>query len=123
MARTSAARAMSPKKRPVMSQRILPLLSELRGGLQEIYEKRLRGLYLFGSYARGEEDQESDVDVLVVLDDVEHYGAEVDRTSALTSTLSLQYGVSISKVFVREREWRSHQTPFLANVQEEAIPT
>ena len=106
-----------------MSQRILPLLSELKGGLQGIYEKRLRGLYLFGSYARGEEDRESDVDVLVVLDDVKHYGAEVDRTSELTSMLSLQYGVSISKVFVREREWMSHQTPFLANVQEEAIPT
>ncbi|MBI3323966.1 MAG: nucleotidyltransferase domain-containing protein, partial [Candidatus Omnitrophica bacterium] len=45
------------------------------------------------------------MDVLVVLDDVEHYGAEVDRTSELTSMLSLQYGVSISKVFVREREW------------------
>ena len=114
---------MSPERRPAMSQRILPLLSELKGGLQGIYEKRLRGLYLFGSYARGEEDQESDVDVLVVLDDVEHYGAEVDRTSELTSTLSLHYGVSISKVFVREREWMSRQTPFLANVQEEAIPT
>lgn len=60
--------------------------------------------------------------MLVVLGDFEHYGAEVDRTSELTATLSLQYGVSISKVFLREQDWLSTQTPFLANVREEAIP-
>lgn len=106
-----------------MKEWMQPLLSELKAGLQDIYGTRLRGLYLFGSYARGQADRESDVDVLVVLDDFEHYGAEVNRTSELTARLSLHYTVSISKVFVRERDWIHGQTPFLANVREEAIAT
>lgn len=106
-----------------MSERIRTLIGELKTGLQAIYGERLRGVYLYGSYARDEADEESDVDVLVILDDFEHYGAEVNRTSELGASLSLQYGVSVSKVFLRERDWLNGQTPFLANVREEAIPT
>ena len=106
-----------------MSERIRTLMSELKTGLQAIYGERLRGVYLYGSYARDEADEESDVDVLVILDDFDHYGAEVNRTSELGASLSLQYGVSVSKVFLRERDWLNGQTPFLANVREEAIPT
>ena len=106
-----------------MSERIRTLIGELKTGLQAIYGERLRGVYLYGSYARDEADEESDVDVLVILEDFEHYGAEVNRTSELGASLSLQYGVSVSKVFLRELNWLNGQTPFLANVREEAIPT
>ncbi|BFU90953.1 MAG: hypothetical protein NTAFB01_21400 [Nitrospira sp.] len=98
------------------------LLTELRIGLVAIYGIRLRGVYLFGSHARNEADAESDVDVLVVLDRVEQYGQEVSETGPLVSQLSLQFGVSISRVFVSQQDWIDHHTPFLANVREEAIP-
>ncbi len=61
------------------------------------------------------------MDVLVILDDFEDYGAEVDRAGALGADVSLAYGVSISKVFLRECDWRAADTPFLANVREEAV--
>lgn len=98
------------------------LLTELRAGLAAIYGNRLRGVYLFGSYARNEADAESDVDVLVVLDRIEQYGREVSVTGPLISGLSLQCGVSISRVFVSYQDWADRHTPFLANVREEAIP-
>lgn len=36
---------------------------------------------LYGSYARGDQSLGSDIDVLVVLDRVSDYGAEINRTS------------------------------------------
>ncbi|MPZ77467.1 MAG: hypothetical protein GEU77_13185 [Deltaproteobacteria bacterium] len=101
---------------------IQEILRELKGGLQRIYGERLRGVYLFGSYSRGEADQESDFDVLVVLQDFTRYALEVDRTAELTADLSLKHGVTISPVFFREDEWLHDITPFLSNVRDEAVP-
>ena len=106
-----------------MNNDIRRLLGEFKAGLETIYGDRLAGIYLYGSYARGEQDDESDVDILVVLDDFDDYCAEVDRVGELGAELSLKYGVSVSKVFVRQPDWLDGDTPFLANVREEAIPT
>jgi predicted nucleotidyltransferase len=106
-----------------ISDRVLKtLLGELKKGLLQTYGTRLKGVYLFGSYARGEQRSESDVDVLIVLDCLDHYAVEVDRSGELISKLSLKYGLSISRVFVSEADWRHRETPFLINAREEAIP-
>lgn len=105
-----------------MERDVAMLLSELDAGLKAMYSERLKGVYLFGSYARGDADPESDADVLVVLDRIDRYGAEVERTGPLISELSLKYGVSVSRTFVSERQWLSGESPFLTNVREEAIP-
>ena len=63
------------------------LLFELKNGLKRIYEDRLHGVYLFGSYARGDQDPESDLDVLIVLNDFSSYSREVKRTGELVSNL------------------------------------
>ena len=97
------------------------LMAELKAGLAGVYGPRLHVVCLFGSYARGDADAESDVDVLVVLDDFTQYGAEVDRTSELVANLSLQYSVSLSTVFVRRNDWLHGDSPFLVNVRKEAI--
>lgn len=104
-----------------MNKRIKSLMSEIRTGLKNLYGPRLNGVYLYGSYARGDEDEESDLDVLVILEDFESYGAEVDRTSPLAASISLAHGVSISNVFLRERDWLRGESPFLDNVRREAI--
>lgn len=105
-----------------MNGPIRSLRDEFRTGIEAVYGERLKGVYLYGSYARGEADAESDVDALVVLDQVSDYGSEIDRTSFLVAELSLRYGVSLSRVFVSEQAWRRHTTPFLLNVYEEATP-
>jgi predicted nucleotidyltransferase len=105
-----------------MDVRIESLIREYKNGLVAVYGDRLLGAYLYGSFARGEQDAKSDVDVVVVLDRVERYGAEVDRTGPLTSELSLKYGLSISRVFVSREDWTGGDLPFLTAARSEAIP-
>ncbi len=102
-------------------EKIKTVLIELKTELARIYGDQFKGIYLYGSYARGEQDRESDVDVLIIVEHFDQYGAEIDRTGPLVSGLSLKHGVSISRVFVTEQDWLKHDTPFLANAREEAI--
>ncbi len=44
------------------------LVAELKSRLSEVLGDRLRGLVLYGSYARGETTAESDLDVMVLLE-------------------------------------------------------
>jgi predicted nucleotidyltransferase len=122
---TNSGDTLQVKERSIQSFHpillIQNVLDELKSELQIIYGKQLKGVYLFGSYARGEADRESDFDVLVVLKDFKRYAQEVDRTGELASNLSLKYGVTISTVFMREREWLLGDTPFLSNVRDQAI--
>jgi type I restriction enzyme S subunit len=104
-----------------MNGSIRAIVSRVKDGLAEIYGERLKGVYLFGSYARGEADEDSDIDILIVLDRVDDYSSEIERTSELVSRLSLECGRSISRVVVPEKRWREDQTMFFLNVRNEAI--
>jgi predicted nucleotidyltransferase len=104
-----------------MNGTVQSLLTELRSEQEKVYGERLRGLYLYGSYARGEQHWDSDVDVLIVLDRIHSYGAEIEVSGEPRARLSLDFGVSISRVFVSADSWRSGTGSFLANVREEGI--
>lgn len=97
------------------------LLESFKRELNVLYGSQLKGVYLFGSYARGTQEEGSDLDILIVLDQFTNYGAEIDRTGKLVSDISLQNDLSISTVFVREKDWKYSQNPFLRNVRQEAI--
>lgn len=97
------------------------LLRELWLGLSGLCGARLRGLYPYGSYARATAQRESDADVLIVLDRIDRYGSEVDRTGDLDSRLSLEHGVAVSRVFAAEQDRRTGDSPFLNSVRPEAI--
>lgn len=103
------------------NRRIRELLAEVKRGLEPLYGDRLEGVYLFGSHARGEADAGSDVDVLIVLDEIHHYYGELERTGELISSLSLHRDVSISRVFMSKSHWHGGEGPFLLNVRKDAI--
>jgi predicted nucleotidyltransferase len=54
----------------MLSPAVALALRRFRSRLAERFGERLREVVLFGSYARGEAHEESDVDVLVVVDDL-----------------------------------------------------
>jgi predicted nucleotidyltransferase len=104
-----------------MQRKITNLLRDLKEALYQIYGDNLSGVYLYGSYADGEEDAESDLDVAIILKDFDDYWEEVRRTGPVISELSLEYGVSISPVRVREVAWVQEDSPFLNTVRKECM--
>ncbi|MBA4157142.1 MAG: nucleotidyltransferase domain-containing protein [Gemmatimonadetes bacterium] len=100
---------------------IRDVLQRLRSELEQLYGERLRAVYLFGSYSRHEADAESDMDVLIVLDDIKSYSDEIERTGHLAAELSLDAEVSISRTFVSAKDWAFNDSPFLTTVRREAI--
>lgn len=77
---------------------------------------------LFGSHTRGDYDQNSDLDVMIVLDDFRRAWDELVRSAELASDLSLKYNVTISRTFMREKQWKTGDLPVLHNVHAEGIP-
>ena len=105
-----------------MPTNIQKLLQELKAELIHIYGDRLRGVYLYGSYARGDHQPASDVDVMIVLASYQRYGDEIKRTSELNAKLSLDYNLSISRLFVTEERWRHEDSPLLRNIKAQGQP-
>lgn len=104
-----------------MPKEIKKLLEKLKSGLKQLYGEQFKGVYLFGSYARGDFNQDSDIDILIVLSDFEKYGAEINRTSELIGTLSLENDTTLSVVFSREREWLNDKLPLWMNIHAEGV--
>lgn len=75
-----------------MDSIIQKLALEFKQSLNERYGSRFAKLILFGSYARGDFHEESDVDFLVVLNDEKvQSGKDVFFLSDVVSKLTLKY--------------------------------
>jgi predicted nucleotidyltransferase len=105
-----------------MDVNVKTLLNELKTGLIKLYGQRLKAVILFGSYARGDYNQNSDLDVMIVLDDYKRYWDELVRSAELASDLSLEYNVTISRTIMKEEQWKKEDLPVLRNVRAEGIP-
>lgn len=101
-------------------ERIKPVLEEFKRELREIYGPRLMRLVLYGSYARGEADEGSDLDLLVVLDRADDPLAERERLSEVIFKLALKYNTVLSVLTIAEHDLERPK-PLLLNIKREGI--
>jgi uncharacterized protein len=97
------------------------ILQELRACFEELYGNRLAQMVLFGSQARGDAKEYSDIDVMVVLEGQVDPVDEISRTSGIVADVSLRNGVVISCAFVDESRYRHRNGPLLRNVRKEGV--
>ena len=105
-----------------MPANVKKLLAELKKGLTELYGQRLKAVYLFGSYARGDYHEGSDLDVMIVLDSYKSYWDELVCSAELASDLSLEHDVTISRMIMTDEQWKKGDLPVLMNVRAEEVP-
>ena len=88
---------METTTNPAINPLIEPIVREFKSALQALYGERLHGVVSYGSCARGDYDEESDIDLMVLLNDeqVDTY-REIRRMIDLETRFLLTYGKIIS---------------------------
>ena len=103
--------------------KIEPILKEFKQKTTELYGPRLKKIVLYGSYARGQANEEhSDIDLAVVLDGDVNPCKEIDRMIDIITDINLDYEVLLSVYPVSENDYLSVNSPLLLNVRREGIP-
>jgi predicted nucleotidyltransferase len=103
-------------------QQALEIASKARGALGEMYNGRLRGVYLYGSAARDQLIADSDIDIAVVLDEIPSRFAEHERTSQLAADLSLEYDTVVTFLFATEADVVNGTFLVYRTIKREGIP-
>ena len=98
------------------------ILKEFREKAEKLYGKRLKSIILYGSCARGQATQDSDIDLAIVLEGDVVAGKEIDRLIDVITDINLSYGVLLSVYPVSEENYRSVNSPLLLNLRREGIP-
>ena len=109
--RGSSARTPGSDRLPA---NLAALLRRLDRGLRDLYgEERYAGLILYGSYARGEADEGSDVDLLLLLEGEVDPVREIIRMENLKWPLALESGYALSVLVVGVEAYHSSEEPYL----------
>ncbi len=98
-----------------------PMLQGLKRELVQIYGPRFRQMILYGSYARGDAQEGSDVDILLVLEDAGDPLGERERLSEMLWQFALQYDAVLSVLPVDAGLFASRQKPLFLNVKREGV--
>lgn len=96
-------------------------LEDARDDLRKLYGERLYRLILFGSQARGDAGENSDIDLLVVLDGPVDPLTEARRTSDLVIDAAIEHGVSLTLVHLSTKEFDREAHSFVENVRSEGV--
>lgn len=97
------------------------ILSEVKKELKKLYKENLIDIILYGSYARGDYNENSDIDLLVVLKSIETVGKETDKIVDAIYDINLKYNTLISVVPVSYEDYKSINSPLLLNVRQEGV--
>ena len=88
--------------------------------LKLLYGKNAPRVLLYGSYARGDANASSDIDLLLIYQEKILPGEEIRRVGGLLAELNLRYQVLISVLPTNEDRYRNDPGIFWQNVRRES---
>ena len=104
-----------------MDPKIKRLVEQVKAFLHEKYGEGIKRVILYGSHARGEATEDSDVDVLV-LTDPSLKPSEVRKSlSDLLFDMLMDEDELVSVIVIPEDFFEDHSLPFMLNVRQEGV--
>lgn len=76
---------------------------------------------LYGSEARGDAMPNSDIDLLILVDQPTVTDSDEDRIFAPLYEIELRTGVLINPIIMPKHKWGSRVSPFFLNVENEGV--
>lgn len=104
-----------------LPKKVQQIVHEAKEQLQTIYSGQLREMILFGSYARGDYTKGSDIDLLMLLDEITDPAAERERYLPIICDLSLKHDTVVSLIPMRFSTYYQNKTPLILNVHKEGV--
>ena len=92
--------------------------------IKQLLGNRLKKIILYGSYARGDYNKQSDVDIMILTDlsfkEIEEYR---DKISDIAYDIELDTGIVLSPIVKNIEKYNSRVNfvPFYKNVQKEGV--
>ena len=105
-----------------MPDKIKDMLADFRMRLEKLYGQELKSIILYGSWARDEATNSSDIDITVVLRGNISPGREIDRMIDIITDINLSYKTLIAVYPVSEENYWAVKSPLLGNIHQEGIP-
>lgn len=97
------------------------LIKTIKERLSLVFGKRFKGIVIYGSFARGDERPDSDIDVLVLLDEIYDLGEDLKKSISSIYRLSLDLDRRISVKPVSVHEYENKDCPLYRHAHTEGI--
>ena len=100
------------------------ILKKFEQKAKDIFGEKLESIVLFGSYARGDFDEESDIDILILADmsseELASYRGHIDT---LCGDLLWEYGIVVSAIEKDLETYNKYSNvlPFYKNIEQEGV--
>jgi len=100
---------------------IKKILKEFKKEIGKLYGTRLKNIILYGSWARGDATEDSDIDILLVIKGKITPGKEIDRMIDIITDINLKYNTLISVYPISEKDYLNVNSPLLMNIRREGV--
>lgn len=100
------------------------ILKEVRKIYEEVYGDKLVKVILYGSYARGDYDSESDIDVAGIVDGEKYnVNKNFDAVISRLSDIDLEYNIIISPDVITYKDFSNYRSisGYYRNIEKQGI--
>ena len=107
-----------------MPKAMYNLIGQYIEEIKKIYGSHVRQIILYGSYARGDQNEESDIDIMILVDLDEQNIKDYDaKLSDITFDINLDNDLMIMPIVKNENHFRKwiEAYPFYRNIEKEGV--